>query len=630
MKSVKRMMFLLLIVSLCVCFCGVSVSSASGEVDLLKETLLTLKGGAWNDGKVVLPGDSISRVYTQSAVSDMQSLNITMNIASNGVADWHAMMFILDNAPGKTSWERGAGERAYMLFWGHNALAIKNMSGSNGVSLTNGEYQFESDFYNTEHAYRIELEETEEAVLIKVYIDSELKIDATDSTENRITQDGAITIANHNVTGATVTVSAFGYVGNSDVEEIQFFDENDLKDNIAKLSGSGEYDASNGVIRMKNTSQDAQIAYTLQKFDSINAVIELSLDTSEVVAGYGDWYAFLGFSDLTPGVAPWANGGRRYMLAIYGNRIDLNYYDGGNATNLASYALADGYHNGTHKYSIMTVSDISGVFVWLKIDDVTAISAKDSSATAQILPGSVTLMTNDGANVAGTISKFLTSDYIGYQEESDANQFFETNPDIENVDFTDLVQGDIELNWTGTMQEAEFKGNVAFYSGNTKDNIYLRGPDIVSVATRNPVSLTADFVLDFKMTVTWGRRDTDWGGIFTFRDNNAGVAMWDVSSSNINRRAYAIRFDRSNDPDDETNGTFSLIKYNSAGSGTGLAEKTGLHLQGNEITFKLGVANVDANSNGSMDDAEDYVWIVVIANGEVWANYKDYGTDENP
>lgn len=605
-------------------FRSTSVQAFDYELTSDIEGNFTLTDATADENSITLPKTGITRVQTNESVPNMTSLKLTMNLSKKADAtDWLAMMFFMDNAPGKTSWERSeASEKGYCLMFNPTVIGISLQIGASSTPLTDSEYTVPSGFYDTPHTYELNIKKSLAQVEIELKIDGEVAIaKAVDDTANKILDDGFITLANHNVPEAEITISDMTVrIDPTQKIDTALFDEASLQDGMGMLVGSNaQIDTENGKVTMENDAIAS--VYTTRQYRNVKLCAEMALNVSDVASDYDDWLAMLAISDQTPNIPPWVTtpqaAGERYMFVFYKDEIVLSYYNGSKNTEIATYSVPAGFYAESHTYNVVLAALSGGVEIKMNIDDgAIEFDAKDTADTKILKAGSVYILTQGDQKVGAEITKFKTSAPEEEQEE------IETDFDFDSVetqlDFTDLVDRD---NWTGTMQEAVFAGQTIFYKGGTKDNIYLGGPNIKTAGTHPDGDIQyTDFVLTFKATVTWPQDAGDWGGMLTFRDSEPGLTTWEQNAEN-DRVAYGIKWDLdSQNSDNSTNGTISIMRFNGAGGGVGIASRPNMEINGKEITYKLACVNGE-------DEKGEFVRIVLLADGAAIADVKDYGVN---
>lgn len=592
------------------------------DYKLTEDDLSLTQGATWNENVINMPSDAISRVNTQEAITDMVSFEIAMNINTNA-SQWIAQLFFMDSAPGKTSWERSEGNpKAYMIDFSPTVIAIKRYVGTNAANLTNCEYSITSDFYATAHTYKVSIQKSLAKVDITLSVDGTTVITATDDSAQKITDDGYITLANHNGAAAEIDVTYITVgIEREQKEDTKLFDEATLQNGISDLSATNAtIDTENSTATLKNDGLAA--VYTKSQYRNLKLCLGMKLDVSNVPSDYSDWYAMLAISDQSPNSPVWVSESakERYIFYFSADAISLRYYNGATHTDLASYTLPSGFYDTEHVYNITLVAQSSGVQIMMNIDeDAIEFNVTDTAESKILKAGAIYLLTQGDKQIGASVSKFKTSAPEEVSEELTTD--FDFDSVQTQIDFTDLVD---RSNWTGSMNENEFAGHTIFYKGGTKDNIFLNSPSIKTVGTwpNGDINYT-DFVLNFKATVTWPEDAGDWGAMITFRDSEPGIPPWEQNTGNT-RVAYALRWDvDAQNSDTTTNGKISIVRYNGAGGGVGLCELKNQNINGKEITYKLACVNGN-------DDIGDYVRIVVLADGVCVADVKDYGENNTP
>lgn len=613
---------LLLMLAVALSATGVTVAfAADGEqsvsydrVNYLTSDRTTFAEGVLSESTATFDTSSVKKMHTKASIG-ANSFEMKYTLTADSLSEWACQLFVLDDKfeTGMPSWER-TDSSAYLIWFNKDGFGIERMGNGGNISGNNSH----SCTMTGEHTLAVDIETDEETTtaIISVKLDGEEIMKITDTAAANT--EGGVTFIN-NAGQSTTAVSKFDVLMPRLPEPDEpLFDDSDIADSANKLVLGVNATKEQDAIKFAATG-DAATVHSQDKYENLKLKTEINLDVSNAVQD--DWYAFLAFADTTPGAVPWSGGKKRYILAFYKSRIELAKYNGTQSSPCGSaYSLPDDFYAVAHTYHVAVSAPEEGKLgIKVNIDSGRAEFDYTDSAPGELAnAGGVTFITNAGNKITAEMSSFLTSEAaVSAPIESD---FFEKNKDVAVTDFTSLLQSEVETTWTGTMNEAVFAGDVTFYKGGKKDNINLGGVNIVTVATKHDLTSKADFILNFKLTVNWGKRDGDWGTVITFRDNNAGAPMWDGSSENVSRKCYALRFDRNASNEDETtNGSMSIVRYENNATAIPVGEKTGVELNGKEIEYKVGIVNVDEDEDGTVD----YVWICVTADGEVVLEYKD-------
>ncbi len=590
----------------------------------VEENFELTQGATADAGVITMPSNSISRVATKNVLEEMSAIEVTMDInIEKEKGQWIAQFFFMDNAPGKTSWERGGDEKAYIVDFSPNVIAIKRIIGNSQAAITNCEYAITEAFYDTVHTYEFVVKTSIAKTEITMYVDGKAVITAYDDGATKITEDGYVTIANHNAAAAQITIYDFTVKSSAGEEEdTRLFDEAALQNSFADLAtNNATVDTENSTATLNNSGLAS--IYTKSAYRNVKLCLAMTLNVTEMTVGYNDWYAMLAISDQTPNTPVWVGtpvpAGERYIFYFDAEKISLRYYNASAYEELASYTLPESFYDVEHTYNITLAATSAGVQIMMNIDQAEIeFNVSDTADTKILKAGAIYLLTQGDNKIGATVTKFKTSAAEEVQEELTTD--FDFDAVETQLDFSDLVDRE---NWTGSMNEPVFAGQTVFYKGGTKDNIYMGGPGLKTVGTWPGEIVYTDFVLTFKATITWPEDAGDWGGILTFRDTEPGLPTWEGNLEN-NRVAYGVKWDvDSQNSDVTTNGVIAIMRWNGAGGGVGLCQTRNLHLSGKEITYKLACVN-------GTDEKGAYVRVVLLADGKVVADAKDYGENNEP
>lgn len=158
---------------------------------------------------------------------------------------------------------------------------------------------------------------------------------------------------------------------------------------------------------------------------------------------------------------------------------------------------------------------------------------------------------------------------------------------------TEINMGDLIANqagWEGTMNEPFAAGQTIWEA-----NSFTFKPGQIKSAGYKAGNWDNEFVLDYKLKVTWPEDAGDWGCILTFFDQEPGLNVWEGTKTSCYGVYYSLDADNE---DMTTNGAVSITRWNNGDGDTGPenlgkeAEFSGFELSGKEMVYRLSVQRV--------------------------------------
>ena len=408
------------------------VLQISGEaVDLVEKRNVYLSGVPYDKqkGAFAFP-DSGTPMLVANAAAAQEDLLLTMTLerTSGNLKDWQMMIFVRDQAPGMTSWNRrevteGSGAAYYFVFQPTGIeLCYVDKTMATGKALAGGTTVIPSEiFWKQSHEIRVLVKTlTDGSVKLQLLIDGRLVLSAADASDTKIAAAGGLSLLTHgrSAAGAFSTFSLTAMSANlpilsefgSDTEQVDF---TALVADPAQLSGSALSSASktwitpNGVRMEKYDIRNVYAkAPQLENFTlKFKAKIEWT--------GAKDWGGLLTFRDDSANVMPWDTMHRNCYTLMWGYnaaddstnlliwRYDTDPDTGArkNAILASCTGLSD--NNVEHDYELVCADVAGGVRIVVKCDGEILLDVTDSERPVYGA-GSISVVNGSGCNTTFT------------------------------------------------------------------------------------------------------------------------------------------------------------------------------------------------------------------------------------
>ncbi|MGN1099391.1 MAG: hypothetical protein ACI4S9_03525 [Christensenellales bacterium] len=463
-----------------ICF---AASDYDGYVDLISDGGLGFSGASMSGNSVVLPSSGINRVYTANKQIGMTDLRLKMTLTKSS-DDWEAMIGIRKSEPRNTSWE-GDSRGYHLTIYGNN------------FTLAGAAADLPENFWGVEHVWDISVTNTESAVVFVVKIDGSVVMNATDGSNERITEDGYVNVFNHNVPACQVVISEFS----TKCDAAAYTEKSYVSASALNLSGAV---VENGAISMSTAGIDR-----ISSAKPIEDIQVMEFDLELTGADSADWLLMMFFNDNAPSKASWerGDGENAYVFMFYSNVIGLKKQTGTTTSALANgeYAVPSGFYDTPHHYRFSIGVTASKIVLTVAIDGVPVISSLDESDLIT-QDGHFTFAKKDSAAVTATFTSF---DVVSMKEPA-------------NVYLDSFVY---EGEWDGA--PAGFEGECSIFFASLSESV-----DAAGLEYGIKVSYTDEAGQDVTLTFV------STSGVSA--DNKFGIALFGIPSGTYTVKSYVI------------------------------------------------------------------------------------------